>query len=263
MKEYFSHDYNARNDNKLIKLKIFHKMTGLGVYWSLVEMLYEEGGKILLGDIVVIADELRTDVDIVKSVIKDFKLFEFDRKYFWCAGINRRLKLREEKSVKAKASISKRWHKDTENNDLQDTNVLRPLYETDTIKENKVNESKKYKENIERDTDPVAGKSTFILTVNTEKIYDLKKYSAENFQTACERAGMKLNGKYEERFSAFEDRVCGLSYPNVNEVVRYFNNFMNLPESKYQQEKLKKSNGKSTSTTIRTTSEAGKEFGRL
>lgn len=109
MKEYFPHDFNARNDRKLTKLKAYHKMTGLGVYWSIVEMLYEEKGKMLLGDLMIFSDELRTDPEIVESVIKDFELFQMDEKYFWSDSVNKRLKIREEKSVKAVEAAQKRW----------------------------------------------------------------------------------------------------------------------------------------------------------
>lgn len=146
MKEYFSHDYNARNDRKLTKLKVCHKMAGLGVYWSVIEMLYEEGGKILLGDILMIADELRTDPEVVESVIEDFDLFEKDNKYFWSESILKRLKIRDEKSQKAKDSIAKRWASKAEKADY-DTNVLRPNNERNTIKEKK---SKEGKESIKK-----------------------------------------------------------------------------------------------------------------
>lgn len=111
MKEtyFFSHDYHARNDRKMLKLKVHHKMTGLGVYWSIIEMLYEEGGKLLLGDIAIISDELRTDPEIVESVINDFELFENDNKYFWSESVIKRLDLRKEKSQKARESAKARW----------------------------------------------------------------------------------------------------------------------------------------------------------
>ena len=34
---YFSHDYNARNDEKIKRLIRKHGMQGYGVFWSIVE----------------------------------------------------------------------------------------------------------------------------------------------------------------------------------------------------------------------------------
>jgi len=47
MKEYFSHDYNARNDTKLVKVFMKYQLKGIGAYWCIIEMLYEEGGYLL------------------------------------------------------------------------------------------------------------------------------------------------------------------------------------------------------------------------
>ena len=37
---YFSHDYNARNDEKIKMLIRKHGMIGYGVFWAIVEDLY-------------------------------------------------------------------------------------------------------------------------------------------------------------------------------------------------------------------------------
>ena len=43
---YFQHDYNARNDPKIIKLMRVHGLAGVGAYWCIVEQLYQNGGKL-------------------------------------------------------------------------------------------------------------------------------------------------------------------------------------------------------------------------
>ena len=37
---YFSHDYNCRNDEKIKRLLRKHGMSGYGIFWSIVEDLY-------------------------------------------------------------------------------------------------------------------------------------------------------------------------------------------------------------------------------
>lgn len=133
---YFSHDYNSRNDRKMIRLRLKHKMEGVGVFWCLVEMLYEEGGKIPLSDTGIISDELRVKDTVLTQIIKDFGLFENDGNYFWSESVKRRLDKRLEKSEKAKASASHRW---------QNANAMRTDNEGNAIKERK---GKKRKENV-------------------------------------------------------------------------------------------------------------------
>lgn len=130
---YFSHDYNARNDRKMIKLRLKLKMEGVGIYWSLVEMLYEEGGKIPFSDIPTIAHELRVKQGVIEQLLTGFELFENDGNIFWSNSVKRRLNKRLEKSEKAKASASHRW---------QNANGMRTQNEGNAIKERKGKERK-------------------------------------------------------------------------------------------------------------------------
>ena len=130
---YFPHDFNARNDKKLVKLRQVHKQTGIGIYWSLVEMLYEENGILSLNDVPVLSSELRAKIDMVDSVIRDFGLFENDEEYFWSNSVKRRMDKRLEKSEKAKASASHRW---------QNANAMRTHTDGNAIKERKGKENK-------------------------------------------------------------------------------------------------------------------------
>ena len=143
MKEYFSHDYNARNDQSLVKLRMKLSMEGLGLYWCLIEMLYENNGKIKLDEIETISFELRTDSERIADVLKNYELFKFRQDYFYSESVNKRLKLRKEKSDKARASAVSRWNKD----DKTDANALRTQSERNAIKvkKSKVNKSKDIK----------------------------------------------------------------------------------------------------------------------
>lgn len=111
MKEYFSHDYNARNDLRIVKLQTKHGLAGIGAYWCIIEMLYCEGGYLFLKDIDSIAFDLRTDRAMIESVINDFELFNSNDKKFWSESALTRLKLRIEKSKKASKSAKSRWNK--------------------------------------------------------------------------------------------------------------------------------------------------------
>jgi len=55
-----------------------------GVYWDLMEILCERGGKLRFSDCVSIAYDLRVPVDKLERIIRDYGLFSYDDKEFWC-----------------------------------------------------------------------------------------------------------------------------------------------------------------------------------
>jgi hypothetical protein len=107
---YFSHDYNARNDCKIKKLLYKKGMAGYGLFWAIVEDLYNNDNKIPL-DYETMSYDFRCDVDILKSIINDFDLFEIDGGFFGSISVQSRLDARGEKSSKAKEMAEKRWSK--------------------------------------------------------------------------------------------------------------------------------------------------------
>jgi len=111
---YFVHDYGSRNDPKMISLQIKHGMFGIGVYWCIVEMLYEQGGyfKYNIPELKFI---LRTDEKKIESIINDFGLFKIEDGNLYSESILRRMKIRDEKSDKAKDSASRKWGSDPDN----------------------------------------------------------------------------------------------------------------------------------------------------
>lgn len=111
IKEYFRHDYHARNDIKFTQLRMDHGMTGMGIYWCVVEMLYEEGGHIMRSQYDSIAFALRVDKSLVIAVIEQYNLFDIttNADIFSSKKILCRLKERKEKSKKAAISAKKRW----------------------------------------------------------------------------------------------------------------------------------------------------------
>jgi len=129
---YFSHDYGARNDPKMVNLQIKHGMEGVGIYWCIIEMLYEEGGKIPL-DYDRITFALRSHREIIESILKNFGLFSITKNKISSTSVLRRLNLRNDKSIKARESANKRWEKYDRNANAQNN---------DAIKENKGKENK-------------------------------------------------------------------------------------------------------------------------
>lgn len=106
---YFQHDYNARTDPKLQDVLIEHGAAGLGVFWCIVEQLYEQGGHLPLKSCKSIAFALHVDVAMVESVVNDFDLFTNDGEKFWSKSVITRLGKRADIAEKRKAAAIKRW----------------------------------------------------------------------------------------------------------------------------------------------------------
>lgn len=74
---YFKHDCNARQDEKILALRMKLGWEGYGLYWALIEKLRESENYSCVCDYNLIAYDLRSDANKIKSIIEDFRLFEF------------------------------------------------------------------------------------------------------------------------------------------------------------------------------------------
>lgn len=186
---YFSHDYNARTDDKIKSLLRTHGMLGYGVFWSIIEDLYNNANALRL-DYGGIAYDLRVDENVVKSVINDFELFTVSDQKFSSSSVGKRISERDEKSDKARKSAIFRWSADK-----QDANALRTQCEGNAIKERK---GKERKENILEEN--------IIKESFGEKKSPLKNFDRSNIKSNHEQyldwgnkcEGKKMSDKYRE-----------------------------------------------------------------
>ena len=95
---YFPHDSNARNDQRLMKVRMQYGMEGYGIYFGIIEILREQENYILHhSDIESIAFDLRVDVEKLNDIIHNHWLFEarFDANaeegYFYSKSLKRRM----------------------------------------------------------------------------------------------------------------------------------------------------------------------------
>lgn len=154
---YFSHDFNARNDIKLKKVTMRLGMKGIGLYWCIIECLYENDGYLSFDDIKLLAYELRVDEKAIINLIENFDLFKKDENRFYSPSVLKRLQKINDKANKNRENVLKRWEKvkktsDNECNEFEipneyenDTNVCNSNY---YIKENKIKENKIKENNI-------------------------------------------------------------------------------------------------------------------
>ena len=118
-KTYFNHDSNARNDEKIVALRIRYGAEGYGVYFMLIEMLQAAPGCTLEKDYKALAFDLRVSARRIKSIVEDFGLFTptDGGKKFYSERLIRHLNEAEEnerkRSEAAQYAASMRW--DAEN----------------------------------------------------------------------------------------------------------------------------------------------------
>lgn len=81
--EYFKHDINASEDEKICDLLANGGYELLGYYWRFVEYLYSRGGKANKNNLNGIAWSLHMDTDKLSSVICNYGLFYEDEDYVY------------------------------------------------------------------------------------------------------------------------------------------------------------------------------------
>nr|DAH16474.1 MAG TPA: protein of unknown function DUF4373 [Caudoviricetes sp.] len=106
---YFQHDYNARNDPKLQAVMIKYGLAGIGAFWCIVEMLYEQDGTLPITSIPSIAYTLHADEEMLKNIVCKMDLFECNKKIFWSRSVRKRLGLINEISDIRRKAAEKRW----------------------------------------------------------------------------------------------------------------------------------------------------------
>ena len=112
---YFAHDYGARNDPKLQDVLIDLGVAGIGVFWCIIEQLYEQGGTLPIRSCKSIAFALHVDCNVVERLVHDYELFKNDGQNMWSESVLNRLNRRTETSEKRKAAALARWRQNIEN----------------------------------------------------------------------------------------------------------------------------------------------------
>ena len=137
---YFSHDSNAKDDPKILKLRMNLGWEGYGLFWGLIELLRNQPDYRMQKHYMSIAFALHTDESKIKSLVNDFDLFSQDQDLFWSESLLKRMELKEEKSEKMRNAANKRWNKDLDAEAMHKHSISNA--EAMQLKESKVKESK-------------------------------------------------------------------------------------------------------------------------
>ena len=114
-RNYFPHEYTAKDDPKCERLIFEMGMEGYGIFWALLEVLRAQPDYTYpLENIPLVAYKYRTESEKVRRVVFDFGLFNVvDDKIFFSNGLIRRMQPMDEehksRSEGGKKGMANRW----------------------------------------------------------------------------------------------------------------------------------------------------------
>jgi len=142
---YFPHDSNARNDQRIIKLRMKYGNNGYAVYFMIIEILRDAADYTLsMNDISSISYDVRETGETIEDIINNFGLFIVEGDLFYSASLKRRMgrldAIREKRAYAGKMSgISRKQTNAEHNTNKHGTSVEQVL--NSKVKHSKVNKS--------------------------------------------------------------------------------------------------------------------------
>lgn len=106
---YFSHDYTASDDVKMLFLRQSLGMEGIGIFWYIIERLAQAGGKLPLKIMPVLSMQMNTTESKVQVVINNYELFTIEDDDFFSQRLLGSLDLRKTLQDAGKRGAEKRW----------------------------------------------------------------------------------------------------------------------------------------------------------
>jgi hypothetical protein len=144
---YIGVDLDLFRQPEIQRLDIKLGKGAIAIYLQICFKLAEQDGQILVSDIPILSREFFVKEDLIKEVLDFDGLFKITDNYFSCEWVTIRVLASKEKSSKARKSILSRW-KHNKGNTSEDTNVLQPNNESNTINKKKQNKTKQNKNTI-------------------------------------------------------------------------------------------------------------------
>ena len=173
MSEYINHKISNRSEYVFRKLIERKGAAAYGVYWYILEELYESGGKMLFEEIESISNALCVRKDFVASVIKSFSLFQYDSDSFWSDEVIEQIEKRQKLKDKRKEAANKRW--------VSEKNIIVPEKEKEVesspiVKPTRVNKEEEMKS---REREFYSVLVPFVKTYGREMIREFFDYWSE------------------------------------------------------------------------------------
>lgn len=125
VKEFFSHDYDAVNDEKIVELFFYFRehandfsiellrellcYAAYGVYWRTIEYMHRNKAPLPANKIKMVADTFRINSDFLQLIMDKFDLFRTEDDAYINDRILRNFDYRESKSEKNQEAANARW----------------------------------------------------------------------------------------------------------------------------------------------------------
>jgi len=135
---YFSHDSNARSDERILAVRAKYGAKGYGIYFMIIEMLREANAQRLLKHYSSIAYGLHEQTEDVQDIVENFNLFEIDGDYFFSPSLKKRMIKKEEINEKRRQAGKRGGEANAQRLLKQTSTIAKPL------KEKKGKERKEY-----------------------------------------------------------------------------------------------------------------------
>ena len=157
---YFPHDSNARNDQRIMKVRMEYGFIGYGIYFGLIEILREQANYTLsFDDLESIAFDLRVELDVIEDIVNNYYLFEIDDDYFYSKSLKRRMEKLD--LIKEKRAEAGRIGGKSSSKSKASAKAKVKHLEASKVKHSKVNKSKVNKNTV---------------NIEFEKFWDLYNY---------------------------------------------------------------------------------------
>jgi hypothetical protein len=155
--DYFKHDMNASEDDKICELLANGGYEMLGYYWRFVEYLYNRGGRIYKSKLKSIAWSLHMDFTKLNELVKNYDLFCEDEDFVYSKrilaeveefeAVGKRMAEIGRLGGKASAKAKGQAYAQADGQAYAKANAKADAQQN-KIKENKRKENKKNKENV-------------------------------------------------------------------------------------------------------------------
>ena len=106
---WFRHDCNANTDAKMLKIQSKYGWAGYGMFWFLVESLYNNDGR-LDADAMRMLCQRNAIADDFPDFCVEIELLKRDNGFYFSERLDEEIDNRVAKSAAARASAEKRWH---------------------------------------------------------------------------------------------------------------------------------------------------------
>jgi hypothetical protein len=251
MKNYFSHDYNATLDPKIIALLGDHGAVGYGIYWRIVEMLHaEESHTLPLKDYIykALAKQMVTSVEQVSAIVRDcidiYDLFIECDGCFYSKRVNDNIQkmeeIKEKRSKAGKISAENRKNSTSVQQNLTCvqqnlTCVQQNLTQSNKIKENKIKENKRKennnKEEINKEeTETQKPLNDEIGLLEQRNYSDLAEYTKNDqlwIEAMCITQKLKKETVLNElKHFPIAQKALGREVTNLKDFKEHFNNYL-------------------------------------